>query len=67
MKNVSFHIIQAQHAPLYARYDLKTGGFVTVGDYEGTFGREDSKTGASYKALGGGRNAVKYPIPLIYK
>ncbi len=44
-------ICKAMHAPLYKRYDLKVGDFVTVGNVEGTYGREDGETGAEYKCL----------------
>ena len=47
------------HASLYKRYDLAKGDFVTVGDTDGVYAREDSKTGAEYRCLGEGTKGKK--------
>lgn len=58
---MNLFINRAPHAPLFQRYDLKSGGFITLG-VKGRYGQEDSVTGAEYKCLGEGkvRNKVSY-------
>lgn len=53
------NIVKAMHASLNQRYDLKSGGFVRVGDCEGTYAPEDSATGAEYRCLGEGSRGKK--------
>lgn len=43
------------HAFLQKWYDLRMKDFVTVGDVDGRFGREDSKTRAEVRCLGENR------------
>lgn len=51
-----FQIFESMHAPLFERYHLgykgRTGLYRMVGNSQGKYGREDSDTGAEYKALG---------------
>lgn len=59
-------ISKASHACLYKRYSLEAGDFVTVGDSDGTYAREDKNTGAEYRCLGLGkkRNKIAYSSDL---
>lgn len=57
---MKYIIIQrVPHAILNKRYCLNAGGFVTVGDINGVYAREDSKTGAEYRCLGLGKKGTK--------
>lgn len=59
MKNSTFIFEKAMHAVLYKRFDLKSGRFVEVGDFQGVFAPEDRESGAEYRCLDFGRKGNK--------